>query len=96
MRIPTYRPWDRTTDSLLNAAHFSDVIFDPKFTHSGEPNESAFNIAHNTDLPYFEWLSKPEQAYKSKRFVTGMHAGNRLGGHGIIIKGALCFGPSLV
>ncbi|KAI0755412.1 O-methyltransferase [Irpex lacteus] len=76
-----------TTDDLLNFAHLHTVIFDPKLTNSGEPNESAFNIAHKTDLPVFEWFSQPEQAYQSRRFATGMHAGNRVGTPGIITKG---------
>ncbi|KAI0087132.1 S-adenosyl-L-methionine-dependent methyltransferase [Irpex rosettiformis] len=76
-----------TTDGLLNAAHFSDVLFNPNLTNSGEPNETAFNLAFKTDLPYFEWLSKPEQAYKNKRFITGMHAGNRISAQGVILKG---------
>ncbi|KAI0798589.1 O-methyltransferase [Irpex lacteus] len=76
-----------TTDAILNNAHFSHVMFDPKLTHSGEPNEAAFNIAQKTNLPYWEWLNRPEHSYESKRFATGMHAGNRIGSPGIIVRG---------
>ena len=72
---------------MLNAAYFSDVIFDPKLTHSGEPNETAFNLAQKTNLPFFEWLNLPEQAQDSKRFAIGMGASEKMSGHSIIAKG---------
>ncbi len=65
------------------------AILDPKLSYSGEPSEAAFNLAHKTDLPLFEWLSQPEQAYASKRFSIGMHAANDFSAPGIILKGEL-------
>jgi hypothetical protein len=74
---------------LKTAGYFIDVILDHKYTNSGEPSETAFNMAFKTDLPYFEWLSKPEQAYKNKRFAAGMHAANSIATPGVILKGRL-------
>ncbi|KAI0084847.1 S-adenosyl-L-methionine-dependent methyltransferase [Irpex rosettiformis] len=72
---------------LHDIAHFPDVILDPKLTNSEEPNQAAFNVAHKTDLPVFEWLSQPEQAYQSKRFSVGMHASHTISVPGVILKG---------
>ncbi len=77
----------RTTVTLADACHLVHAILDPKLSYSGEPSEAAFNLAHKTDLPLFEWLSQPEQAYASKRFSIGMHAANEFSAPGIILKG---------
>ncbi|KAI0795374.1 S-adenosyl-L-methionine-dependent methyltransferase [Irpex lacteus] len=76
-----------TTVTLADACHLVHAVLDPKLSYSGEPSEAAFNLAHKTDLPLFEWLSQPEQAYASKRFSIGMHAANEFSAPGIILKG---------
>ena len=79
----------RTAEGLPSAACLPDVLFNPKLTNSGEPNEATFNIAFKTSLTYPEWLSQPENAYRRKRAAIGMHAANKITAHGVILKGEL-------
>ena len=77
----------RTAEGLPSAACLPDVLFNPKLTNSGEPNEATFNTAFKTSLTYPEWLSQPENAYRRKRAAIGMHAANKITAHGVILKG---------
>lgn len=53
-----------------SAPHVAGVLVDPKTALSGEPNETAFNKAFNTDLTTWAWLEQPGQEYRLR--VTGL------------------------
>ncbi|EKM60303.1 uncharacterized protein PHACADRAFT_203537 [Phanerochaete carnosa HHB-10118-sp] len=53
--------WQATHNSAAtSAAHLSEFLLDPKTAMSQELNNTAFNIAFNTDIPVWEWLEKKE------------------------------------
>ena len=76
-----------TVDGLVSFADVSKFLFDPKYANSGKPNETAFNIALGTDVPFFEWLSSPGGAINNKKWATAMNAFDQITAHGVILKG---------
>lgn len=54
------------------SAYLPDALVDSDMAHSGEANRTAFNLAMQTDLSYFSWLERPENAYQRKRFGRAM------------------------
>ena len=77
----------RTTDGTVSFAHIGQSLFDPKYAGSGKPNETAFNIASGSDVPFFEWLSKPENAAQNKKWATAMNGFDQFTAQDVILKG---------
>ncbi|KAI0346013.1 S-adenosyl-L-methionine-dependent methyltransferase [Trametopsis cervina] len=61
------------TDEVFKASPFlTEVLTDANLSHSGEPNQTAFNLAFKTNLPGFVWFESPENDYRLNRFAVGM------------------------
>ncbi|KAI0084838.1 S-adenosyl-L-methionine-dependent methyltransferase [Irpex rosettiformis] len=76
-----------TVDGTVSFADISKMLFDPKYANSGKPNETAFNIATGSDLPFFEWLSEPAQAVNNKKWATAMNSFDQFTAQDVILKG---------
>lgn len=62
---------------------------DKKIGASFEPNETAFNKAHNTSLPLFPWFELPENARRLNRFTIGMQGTQNMASPSVILEGEL-------
>ena len=58
------------------SAFIPEALSHPKFGTSQEPNETALNLAFNTDLPVFPWYELPENAQRLRRFGIAMRTAN--------------------
>ncbi|KAI0739310.1 S-adenosyl-L-methionine-dependent methyltransferase [Irpex lacteus] len=74
-------------EGLKGSGYIADVLKDPKFAHSDEPTETAFNSALKTDLPLFDWLELPENAYRRRRFGNAMEGARSVVPPDGVIKG---------
>ncbi|KAI0771380.1 O-methyltransferase-domain-containing protein [Irpex lacteus] len=79
---------EHTIDGGLRSSYYlPEVLLDPKWAHSSEPNETAFNKALGTTLPAFEWTALPENAYKRKILAIGMRGIQSVAPADDILKG---------
>ncbi|KAI0087858.1 O-methyltransferase [Irpex rosettiformis] len=72
---------------LLSSYYLPDVLLDPKWAHSSEPNETPFNKAFNTTLPAFEWTALPENTQKRRLFANGMRSTQHLVSAMVVLDG---------
>lgn len=68
-------------------SYLPEVLLDPKTAMSQEPNKSAFNLAFNTDLTTWEWLSKEENERFRKRFGIAMEGAKQASPPDAILDG---------
>ena len=76
---------------MKTAGYFSEALLSPETAQSGEPNQTAFNCAFNTDLSWFPWLELPQNKYKLDRFSIAMEGVQNMASPGAILDGALIF-----
>lgn len=79
---------DSPDEGLKASTAFSDILSDLAASHSGDPTKTAFNRAFQTDLPYWTWLSSPENAYLRERFAIAMEGVSKLNPPSAILHGA--------
>ena len=73
-------PWlifrTHSTDELFKSAAYLTERYLPTPPHKQKHNEpvmnAPFNVAFNTDMPYFEWLEQPGNELRLKRFGPAM------------------------
>ncbi|KZV76743.1 O-methyltransferase [Peniophora sp. CONT] len=63
-----------TDECMKSAAYMTEAIFNQSFAKTGEPNETALNIAFKTDLSGFVWLETPDNKHRLSRFGITMDA----------------------
>ena len=59
---------------MKTAAYLIETLFNPIAGHSEEPNEAAFQLAHRSPLPCYEWLEQPENIASLRKFPNAMRA----------------------
>ncbi|KAJ7760696.1 S-adenosyl-L-methionine-dependent methyltransferase [Mycena maculata] len=74
-------------DAFKCSTSLPDVIVDRHDVLSNDPNTTAFNRAFKTDLPFFEWLNRPEQARRMARFAVAMDGVRVSSSPNAILKG---------
>ena len=57
-----------TDEAMKAAAYLQEALLHPKIAKSQEPNETAFNLAFNTNLPIFEWFEQKGNEHRLLRF----------------------------
>jgi hypothetical protein len=84
---------DEDANSVDEVAKSSTMLWenmsDPKTATSENPSHSPLQRFFNHNLPFFEWLSLPEQGHRRRRFAAAI-AGNAadLGGEESVFNGA--------
>lgn len=59
---------------MKTASYLIETLFNPIAGHSEEPNEAAFQVAHRSPLPCYEWLEQPENIASLRKFPNAMRA----------------------
>ena len=68
--MPTHSGYE----NMKTASYLIDNLLDPRTSHSDEPTEAAWQLAHKTPLPCYEWLEEPENIASLKKFPNAMRA----------------------
>ncbi|GJE87381.1 S-adenosyl-L-methionine-dependent methyltransferase [Phanerochaete sordida] len=72
---------------LKTAAYLQEAVLDPRIASSGEPNETAFNVAFKTELPVWEWLEQKGNEFRLARFGAFMAATKQATPPNAIVEG---------
>ncbi|EMD35487.1 hypothetical protein CERSUDRAFT_116232 [Gelatoporia subvermispora B] len=70
---------DMVADMSKSAVYLTETLTDPRTARSESHTDTAFNRAFGTELPYYEWLHRPENRARGKRFDAAMTGTNQLG-----------------
>ena len=57
---------------MKTASYLVENLLDPRTSHSDEPTEAAWQLAHRTPLPCYEWLEEPENIASARKFPNAM------------------------
>jgi hypothetical protein len=68
------------------AVYLADNLLDPKTATSQEPLDCPFSRAFGRQS-VFDFLDKPENAYRMRRFVAAMHGTTMAHGSDVILSG---------
>jgi hypothetical protein len=71
---------------LKAAVYLADNLLDPKTTSSQEPLDCPFSLAFGRES-VFDFLDKPENAYRMRRFVAAMHGTTLAHGFDVLLTG---------
>jgi hypothetical protein len=75
-----------STDEMMKAGvHMADNLMDPSTTASPEVTHSVFNRAFQ--MPLFDFLEKPGNEYRLRRFGAGMHGMSMAFSTGALLTG---------
>lgn len=72
---------------MKTAAYLVETLFDPVTGHSEEPNEAAFQRAHRSPLPCYEWLEQPENILSLRKFPNAMRATTHYNSDTVVTQG---------
>lgn len=61
-------------ENMKTASYLVETLFNPIAGHSEEPSEAAFQQAHRSPLPCYEWLEQPENIASLRKFPNAMRA----------------------
>ncbi len=67
-----------------------ESLVDPRTRASTEAKDAAFTLAYKTDVSYFDWLHRPGNEYRRKRFDIAMVGGQHLMPAHLIFEGIYC------
>ena len=73
--MPVFTLGRHSTDEILKASGYVADRYLPALSKQDETASAMhapFNVAFNTDLPYFEWLEQPGNEHRLKRFGPAM------------------------
>lgn len=71
---------------LKAAVYLADTLLDPKTTSSQELLDCPFSLAFGRES-VLDFLDKPENAYRMRRFVAAMHGTTLAHGFDVILTG---------
>lgn len=76
-----------TDEGLKSSSYLEDALLGPETAKLHEPNETAFNLAFKTDMPYWQWLETPENEQRLARFGIAMKGGKQSVAPNSILEG---------
>jgi hypothetical protein len=74
-------------EGFKSASHLPEALLDPEIGHAYEPNNTAFNRAHNTKEAFWSWLEHPDNRSHLVRFEVAMNGMRNLFPANTILEG---------
>ncbi|GJE88029.1 O-methyltransferase [Phanerochaete sordida] len=59
-------------EGIKAGSYLQEAFFDPKLAVSGEPTETALNLAFNTKVTMWDWFAEKGNEHRSQRFNVAM------------------------
>ena len=83
--------FNSSDEGFKSASHLTEILLDPELGHAYEPNNTAFNRAHNTKEVMWSWLEHPDNKLHLVRFGAAMNGMKNIFPTNTILEGLVTF-----